>query len=146
MQTHYLTATAAVRHMAPKRSGVILAVTAQVARKPYPDIGGFGVACASIEAFHRQLAAEVGPYGIRVVCLRSAGSPDAPGVDAAWRRLAEGAGVSRDAWEAEIADRTYLKRLPRLAEVASAAVLMASDRASAITAAVINLTCGELQD
>ena len=56
------------------------------------------------------------------------------------------AGVSRDAWEAEIADRTYLKRLPRLAEVASAAVLMASDRASAITAAVINLTCGELQD
>lgn len=146
MQTHYLTATAAARHMAQEHSGVILAVTAQVARKPYPDIGGFGVACASIEAFLRQLAAEVGPQGIRVVCLRSAGSPDAPGVDAAWRQLAERAGVSRDAWEAEIADRTYLKRLPSLAEVASAAVLMASDRASAIIAAVLNLTCGELQD
>jgi 3-oxoacyl-[acyl-carrier protein] reductase len=101
---------------------------------------------ASIEAFLRQLAAEVGPHGIRVVCLRSAGSPDAPGVDAAWRRLAAGAGVSREGWETELADGTYLKRLPMLAEVASAAVLMASDRASAITAAVINLTCGELQD
>jgi 3-oxoacyl-[acyl-carrier protein] reductase len=44
MQSHYLTATAAARHLAPQRSGVILAVTAQVARKPYPDIGGFGVA------------------------------------------------------------------------------------------------------
>lgn len=146
MRTHFLTGTAAARHMAPRRSGVILAITAQVARKPYPEIGGFGVACAAIEAFCRQLAAEVGPHGIRVVCLRSAGSPDAPGVDAAWRRLAANAGVSREVWEADIADRTMLKRLPKLAEVASAAVLMASDRASAITAAVANLTCGEIAD
>jgi 3-oxoacyl-[acyl-carrier protein] reductase len=55
-------------------SGVILALTAQVARSPYPNVGGFGVACAAIEGFCRQLAAEVGPQGIRVVCLRSAGS------------------------------------------------------------------------
>jgi 3-oxoacyl-[acyl-carrier protein] reductase len=146
MRTQFVTATVAARHMAPKRSGVILAITAQVARKPYPDIGGFGVACAAIEAFCRQLAAEVGPQGIRVVCLRSAGSPDAPGVDAAWRRLAENAGVTREEWEARIADRTLLKRLPRLAEVANAAALMASDRASAMTAAIANLTCGEVAD
>ena len=39
-----------------------------------------------------------------------------------------------------------LKHMPAVAEVASAAVLMASDRASAITAAVTNLTCGEIAD
>lgn len=146
MQSHFLTATAAARYMVSQRSGVILAITAQAARTPYPDVGGFGVAGAAIEGFCRQLAAELGPHGIRVVCLRSTGSPDAPGVDAAFRVQAGIAGISRDAWEARIAERTLLKRLPRLAEVANASVLMASDRASAITAAVANLTCGEIAD
>jgi enoyl-[acyl-carrier-protein] reductase (NADH) len=56
------------------------------------------------------------------------------------------AGVSREAFEARIAEKTMLKRMPKMAEVANAAVLMASDRASAITAAVTNLTCGEIAD
>ena len=61
MATHFLRATAAARHMRKNQSGVILAITAQVARSPYPNVGGFGVACAAIEGFCRQLAAEVGP-------------------------------------------------------------------------------------
>ena len=146
MATHFLTATAAARQMAKNGSGVILALTAQVARKPYPNSGGFGVACAAIEGFCRQLAAEMGPQGIRVVCLRSAGSPDAPGVAEAIRLHAESAGVSPAAWEAQIAEKTLLKRMPKLAEVANAAVLMASDHANAITGAVTNVTCGELVD
>lgn len=83
MWTQFITMTAAARHMQARRAGVLLAITAQVARKPYPDIGGFGVACAAIEGLCRQLAVELGPSGIRVACLRSAGSPDAPGVRAA---------------------------------------------------------------
>ncbi|WJH36069.1 SDR family oxidoreductase [Paenibacillus sp. CC-CFT747] len=78
MQTHFITATSAARHMAKNGSGVILALTAQAARKPYRDVGGFGVAGAAIEGFCRQLAIEVGTQGIRVVCLRSAGSPMHP--------------------------------------------------------------------
>src|SRR5690242_7963889 len=54
--------------MCKKGSGVILALTAQAARKPYLNTGGFGVAGAAIEGFCRQLAAEVGPQGIPVVC------------------------------------------------------------------------------
>ncbi|GHO78409.1 short-chain dehydrogenase [Ktedonobacter sp. SOSP1-85] len=146
MATHFLTATAAARHMRKNGSGVILALTAQAARKPYPNVGGFGVAGAAIEGFCRQLAAEVGPQGIRVVCLRSAGSPDTPGVDEVFSRHAENAGISREAFEAGIAEKTLLKRLPRLAEVANVAVLMASDQASAITGAVANVTCGEIVD
>jgi enoyl-[acyl-carrier-protein] reductase (NADH) len=43
-------------------------------------------------------------------------------------------------------ERTLLKRLPKLAEVANVAVLMASDYASAVTGAVANVTCGEIVD
>lgn len=146
VRTHFLTATAAARHMAKQHAGVILALTAQVARKPYSGSGGFGVACAAIEGLCRQLAVDLGGDGIRVITLRSSGSPDAPGVSAAIAEHAKLAGVSREVFEARIAEKTLLKRMPRMVEVANAAVLMASDRASAITAAVTNLTCGEIAD
>lgn len=146
MKTQFLTTTAAARYMAEKRSGVVLAITAQAGRKPYPNSGGFGVACAAIEGLCRQLAAELGPQGIRVVCLRSSGSPDAPGVEAAMRLHAANAGISVEEMERQIAENTLLKRMPRLADVANAAVLMASNHANAITGAVANVTCGEIVD
>ena len=146
MRTHFLTATAAGRHMAKRGSGVIMALTAQVARKPYTGSGGFGVACAAIEGLCRQLAIELGTHGVRVVTLRSSGSPDAPGVAEAIALHARSAGVTLEAFEARIAVKTMLKRMPKMAEIANAAVLMASDRASAITAAVTNATCGEIAD
>jgi NAD(P)-dependent dehydrogenase (short-subunit alcohol dehydrogenase family) len=146
MQTQFVTTTAAARHMLKARSGVILAITATPARMFLPNLGAFGVECAAIERLCRQLAGELGPQGIRVVCLRSAGSPDAPDVDAVMRVHAQKAGISRDAFEAQLAERTLLKRMPKLAEVADMAVLMASDRASAMTGAVANVTCGETGD
>jgi NAD(P)-dependent dehydrogenase (short-subunit alcohol dehydrogenase family) len=146
MQTQFLTTTAAARHMLRAGSGVILAISSTPARMVIPNFGSFGVECAAIERLCRQLAGELGPYGIRVICLRSAGSPDAPGVDAVLHLHAEQAGISREAFEANIAERTLLKRLPWLAEFAEMAVLMASDRASAVTGAVANVTCGETMD
>jgi len=146
MHTHFLTATAAARHMEQRGGGAILALTAQVARKPYVGSGGFGVACAAIEGLWRQLAIELGPKGIRLVTLRSSGSPDAPGVADAIAAHAKAAGVTLEAFEARIAEKTMLKRMPKMAEIANAAVLAASDQASSITAAVLNVTCGEIAD
>jgi NAD(P)-dependent dehydrogenase (short-subunit alcohol dehydrogenase family) len=146
VRTHFYTAKAAATHMAQHGSGVILALTAQCARKPYADVGGFGVACAAIEALCRQLAVELGPKGVRVVCLRSSGSPDAPGVDAVFREHARNAGISREAFEERVAEVTLLKRMPRLAEVANVAVLAACDLASPMTGAIANVTCGEIVD
>ncbi len=79
--THFLTARGAARHMVEKRSGVILTLSASaapVASSPEPGqgLGGFGVACAAIEALSRSLAGELGPHGIRVVCLRPEGIPE----------------------------------------------------------------------
>jgi 3-oxoacyl-[acyl-carrier protein] reductase len=39
-----------------------------------------------------------------------------------------------------------LRHLPSLAEIADAAVLMASDKARGMTATIANLTCGQLAD
>ena len=146
MRTQFITGTAVGRHMTRQKSGVILALTAQVARKPYTNSGGFGVACAAIEGLCRQLAIELGSSNVRVVTLRSSGSPDAAGVSHAIEEHARAAGVTLEEFKARIAEKTMLKRMPAVAEVASAAVLMASDRASAVTAAVTNLTCGEIAD
>ena len=142
MQTQFMTSTTAAKHMIRQGSGVILAISATPARLVIPNVGGFGVAGAAIEALCRQLAGELGPRGIRVICLRSAGSPDTPGMDEVYRVHAEQAGMSPEAFEASLAEITLLKRLPRLAEVAGAAVLVASDHASAMTGAVANVTCG----
>ena len=146
MRTHFITARAAGRQMAPRRSGAILMLTAAPDRVAIPMAGSFGVQCAAVESFSRALAVELGPHGIRVACLRSAGSPDSTGVDEVFNLHAGNAGVAREAYDRAKAARTLLGRLPRLAEVAQTAVFLASDRASAITGAIANVTCGELLD
>jgi 3-oxoacyl-[acyl-carrier protein] reductase len=144
MRTQFVTATAAGRQMAAAGSGVILTITATPARMPLPNQGSLGVVGAAVEALCRQLAVDLGPHGVRVICLRSAGSPDAPGVDYAITVSAERAGISRQAFEDQLAEQTLLRRLPRLAEVGAVAALMASDHASAVTATVANVTCGQV--
>ena len=108
MNTHFLTALAAVHYMAKKKSGIVLALTANAGRVPYAASGGFGVACAAIEGFCRQLAVEAGSKGVRIVCIRSAGSPDAPGVSEAFNRHAANAGQSREEFEYNFAKKTML--------------------------------------
>lgn len=146
MLSYFNTSTAAARRMSQKGSGVILAISANAARQPSPNIGGFGVACAAIEALYRQLAVEVSPEGVRVVCLRSAGSPDAPGLREIFTLIAQKQGITFEEFTAQAANGIPLRHLPSLAEVANAAVLAASDYASAMTGAVINVTCGQVLD
>jgi NAD(P)-dependent dehydrogenase (short-subunit alcohol dehydrogenase family) len=86
MSTHFLTARAAARHMIGRGSGVILTLSSSSVRAFVPGVhvGGFGVAGAAIEAFTKMLAAELGPRGIRAVCLRPEGIPES------WGRLDRG--------------------------------------------------------
>src|SRR5258705_9604926 len=51
MSGYFITATAAARHMKKNNSGVILAITANAGHNPYEYCGGFGIACAAVEAF-----------------------------------------------------------------------------------------------
>jgi NAD(P)-dependent dehydrogenase (short-subunit alcohol dehydrogenase family) len=146
VHTHFVTARAAARHMVRQRSGAILMVTATPDRVAIPEVGSFGVANAALEALTRTLATELSPHGIRVVCLRSAGSPDAAGVREAFGLHAANAGTTLETFTSTREGRILLRRLPTLAEVADVAALMASDRASAMTATIANVTCGEMLD
>ncbi|HJQ29309.1 MAG TPA: SDR family oxidoreductase [Rubrobacter sp.] len=141
--THFLTATSAARHMARQGSGVILTLSASAVRAYVPGVyvGGFGVACAAIEALTKQLAAEFGPRGIRVNCLRSEGIPES------WQGVStEGWSASTEEIAAAIEARSLLGRVTTLADVGNAAAFLASDLAGATTGTVFNLTSGTVVD
>ena len=144
VKTHFLTAIAAARHMAPQRSGVILTLSSSAAvlsgrDRRYHVTGGFSTACAAIEALSRSLAGELGPQGIRVVCLRPEAIPETWSVE-------PGGDINASGVKPYMEDGTALGRLPTLDEVANAAAFMASDRASAMTGTIANLTCGSIMD
>jgi len=147
LRTNLVTATAVARHMTARGSGAILTLSAGASRVAARGGLGYGIACTAIETMTQRLAVELGPGGVRVVCLRPHLIADAPAHGSYTGELVErraaAAGVPADRWLAGSAPHvTLLGRLPTLAEVADAAVFLASARAGAITGAVVDLTCG----
>jgi 7-alpha-hydroxysteroid dehydrogenase len=140
------TGTALARHMAQHGGGAILGITANAGREPLHGVGGFGVACAAVEHYLRQLAVESGPHQVRVCWVRSPGSPDAPGVREAWQLYGDRKGMTFDEVHREFAKDVPLRRITSLAQVANAAVLLASDLASGMTATMANATGGAQVD
>jgi 3-oxoacyl-[acyl-carrier protein] reductase len=138
MRSHFLTATAAGKIMMKQRSGVILSLTATPGGIGYPFTAGFAPACSAIEGFSRNLALELGIYGVRVVNIRSGGSPDS--------RVFKQA-IERNPKEMEVILRgmetdTMLKKLPLMEEIANTAVFLASNFAKSITGVTIDVTAG----
>ena len=145
-RTQFLTARAVARRMIGQGSGVIMTITGGPARRAFSNVGGFDVACAAIEGLWRTFAAELGPYGIRLVVVGSAGSPDTPDVQETLKLHAKATGKSLEEILAASGSETLLRRLPSVAEVANVATLMASDYASAMTGVIANATCGYIVD
>lgn len=138
--------TAAARHMGENGGGVIVGFTANAARQAFGQMGGFGVACAAVEHFLRHLAVENGPKGVRCCWVRSPGSPDTPGIREVWTIHATERGMTFDELHAEFAKDTPLRRISSLSQCADAAVLLASDLASSMTATLANATGGAQVD
>jgi 3-oxoacyl-[acyl-carrier protein] reductase len=138
LKTRFLTAAAAGKRMMRQGSGVILSLTATPGGIGYPYTGGFAPACCAIENFAQNLGAELGVYGVRVLNLRSGGSPDSK--------------VFKEAIEKEPAimapilqkmkSDTMLKQMPAMADVANLAVFLSSDLAGKITGVTIDITAG----
>ncbi|HEX6698877.1 MAG TPA: SDR family oxidoreductase [Solirubrobacteraceae bacterium] len=144
--SNFITATAAARHMTGRGSGVIVTLTAVPGRLPANRLGGSAPAWAAVEALSRSLALEVGPAGVRVVCLRSHAIPETPLIEENFATAGPAAGVTPAQFRALLEQSTLLKRLPTLAEVADTAAFMASDGAGAMTATVVNLSAGGITD
>lgn len=145
IRAQFLTTRAAARQMRERGTGVIMAITATTARHVIPEVGGTGVAFDAIESLCRQWAAELGPLGIRVVWLHTTGIPEAahePG--GPMPAYGTGQPMSGEQFVAWLRRRTMLDRLTTLADVGHAAAFLASDRAAAMTAAGLNLSCGSV--
>ena len=142
MKSQMITASAAASHMIKKGSGVILFLSATPGGIAYPETGGFGVLCNALEGFSRNLAAELGPKGVRVVCMRSAGSPDSK----VFKEVIDSDPGFTTGRLKEMENDTMLKRLPMMHEISSVAVFLASGKASGITGSTVNITCGTTMD
>jgi 3-oxoacyl-[acyl-carrier protein] reductase len=138
MRSRFLTARAAGRVMMKQGSGVILSLTATPGGIGYPYTGGFGPACCAVEGFSRNLASELGTYGVRVVNIRSGGSPDSKVFKDAIIQYPEEMKLVLKKMEED----SMLKKLPLMSEIASVAVFLASDMSGKITGVTIDVTAG----
>ena len=126
-RSSFLTARAAARHMIHQGSGVILTFGGYGMPLAGFNLGGFQVALSAVDALRLQLAAELGPHGIRVLGLQSAGTVE-PSEETTMTN--------------PVVARTMLHRGPTPDDVGNAAAFAASDRARAMTATALNITCG----
>ena len=137
-EANFLTAAAAGKIMMNQRSGVILSVTATPGGIGYPYTAGFAPACAAIESFSRNLAGELGTYGVRVVNIRSGGSPDSR----VFQEAIEHHPKEMETVLRGMENDTMLKKLPPMEDIANTAVFLASDLAKSITGVTIDVTAG----
>ena len=138
LQTRFLTAKAVGKIMTKQGSGVILSLTATPGGIGYPYTGGFAAACCAIECFTTNLGSELGVHGVRVINLRSGGSPDSKVFKGAMEADPEGMGRVLGKMEAD----TMLKKLPLMADIANLAVFLSSDLAGKITGVTVDITSG----
>jgi 3-oxoacyl-[acyl-carrier protein] reductase len=142
LRTQYLTTRAAARSMVGQGSGAILTITGH--GPPTPSIGSTMVSWDVVQSLLRQFAAELGPKGIRVAWLRTAGFTEsilhAPDYGSSYTPLA-GQELLK-----QLEAGTMLNRLPSLAEAGDLAAFLASDHARSITAAGVNITGGAVAD
>jgi NAD(P)-dependent dehydrogenase (short-subunit alcohol dehydrogenase family) len=147
VRSHFVTARLAARRMISRKSGVILTITSIPARVGTPLVGGMATAWGGVEALTRTLSAELGPHGIRVLCIRTHGMPETATIHEVFGIHARAHGITPAQFHDRVAtQQSHLGRLPKLTELGDVAAFLASDRAAAMTGTVVNLTSGGVAD
>lgn len=122
--------------------GSVVNVNSMVIRHSQPKYGAYKMAKAALLAMSQSLATELGDKGIRVNSV-------APGyiwgetLKSYFTHQAGKYGTTVEQIYDATAAQSDLKRLPTEDEVASAILFMASDMASGITGATLDVNCGE---
>ncbi|MEV6648020.1 SDR family oxidoreductase [Amycolatopsis sp. NPDC051371] len=141
LRANFITARAAAKHMVKQGSGVILALNSGSAVCS-PMMGATGPADAAVDGLIRNLAAELGPAGVRAAGIWTAGLPET----ITREKLAEhGAVVDEEGLQGILANLDQMrmtKKSPRLSEVAGTAAFLASDWGGAVTGAFVNASSG----
>ena len=146
VRSRFVTARAAAHHMIKQHSGVIILVTGSPARAHVPGATAIGAAFGPIENLAANLAFEVSPFGVRVVCIRTVANVDSRSIQDTMDFLAGQPHIPRDQAIAQIAQSNFLKVPATIQDTANAAVLIASERARMLTGTVVNATAGAALD
>jgi NAD(P)-dependent dehydrogenase (short-subunit alcohol dehydrogenase family) len=140
LRGNFITARAAGRRMMEQKSGVILHLNSASGDAAMPGMGSTGPADAATESFMRYLAAELGPHGVRVCGIWTAGVADTLSEEKLKSVNENVPDISKV--KEMLAGMSVLRRNVRLGDVAEAAAFLASDRAAGITGTMLNVTSG----
>jgi NAD(P)-dependent dehydrogenase (short-subunit alcohol dehydrogenase family) len=128
----FLTCRWAARVMRAQGGGVILITSSVSGLFGFPQRSPYVTAKWGLVGLTKALASELGPAGVRVNAI-CPGAVEGPRMDRVVAMEAEARGVSEDAVRDGFAEGTALRRFVRAEEVATTALFLASDAASAIT-------------
>jgi len=146
LKSQFITARAAARQMVKQRSGVIIFLTGGPARAHVEGTTAIGAAFGAIESLTRNLALDVSPAGVRMVCVRSGAMTDSRTILQTMEALAARMNVTKDQLMGRIASLTMLKVPASVSDTAKAAAFLASDHSRMMTATVLNSSGGAVSD
>jgi len=128
----FLTIKSILPGMRERKAGNIITVSSAAARRAHPRSPiPYSVAKAGIQMLTQHLAAQVGPYGIRVNCI-------APEIILTERNQEQ----IPEAQKTALVDSHPIKRLGTPDDVARAALYLASEDASWITGIILDVAGG----
>ncbi len=143
VRSQFLTARAAARHMLPRGRGSIVFLSASLTGHFIPFMAGITAACGAVEALSRTLAAEFGPAGVRVNCVRAGGMTETRTIVETSARMTATVGAHVGGGGRSV-ESPVMGRPVRVEETARAVAWLASDDASGIAGQVVNVCAGAI--
>jgi NAD(P)-dependent dehydrogenase (short-subunit alcohol dehydrogenase family) len=137
----FLACRAFVPGMLEQRAGSVITIGSITGKRPLEKRSPYAAGKAALIGLTRTLAAEVGPYGIRVN-LVSPGAVAGERIQWVIEQQASATGRTEAEVRAEWEDAAPLHRLVQPEEVAATVAFLASDASSAITGQDLNVANG----
>ena len=140
----FLTARCAARYMIRQRSGAIVMLSASLTGHFIPFMAGLTAACGAVEGLSRSMAAELGPHGIRVNCVRAGAMPETRTIRETTAAMGKTLAAHGDESAASAGMNGVLRRPLQLHETAATVTFVASDAASGIAGQIVNVCAGTI--
>src|SRR5262245_55665106 len=128
----FLTIKSVLPGMKQRKTGNIITISSSAGRRPHPNSPiPYAAAKAGIQVLTQDVAAQVGPLGIRVNCI----APETILTDRNRARIPE-------AQQSQLVEAHPIRRLGLPEDVARAALFLASDQSSWITGVILDVAGG----